>query len=44
MKEDDFKQIAEAIDIVLNAHEDDAAIAKASEIVKKITDANPLPY
>lgn len=44
MKEEDFRQIAEAIDIVLNAHEDEAAITKAASIVESLTKAHPLPY
>ena len=44
MVEDDFRKIAEAIDIVLNAPEDDSAIAKAMGIVDVLTKAHPLPY
>lgn len=44
MTEADMEKIAEAIDIVLDAPEDDAAIAKAKAIALDLCQANPLPY
>lgn len=44
MTEADMEKIAEAIDIVLNAPEDEAAIAQAKSIALELCKANPLPY
>ena len=44
MNEADMVRIAEAIDIVLNAPEDEAAIAKAKAIALELCKAHPLPY
>ncbi len=44
MNEADMARIAEAIDIVLNAPEDEAAIAKAKAIALELCKAHPLPY
>lgn len=44
MDEADFRKIAEAIDIVLKAPEDDAAIARAKAIAMALCAAHPLPY
>jgi glycine hydroxymethyltransferase len=44
MNEADMVRIAEAIDIVLNAPEDETAIAKAKAIALELSKANPLPY
>ncbi|ADE55423.1 serine hydroxymethyltransferase [Coraliomargarita akajimensis] len=44
MKEADMEKIAEAIDIVLNAPEDETAIAQARAIALELCKANPLPY
>ena len=44
MDEADMERIAEAIDIVLNAPDDEAAIARAKDIALELCKANPLPY
>jgi glycine hydroxymethyltransferase len=44
MNEADMEQIATAIDCVLNAPEDPAAIAKAREIALALCGQHPLPY
>ena len=44
MNEADMERIAEAIDIVLNAPEDEDAIARAKAIALELCQANPLPY
>ena len=44
MVEADMVQIAEAIDMVLTAPSDDAAIEKASEIAQNLCQKYPLPY
>ena len=44
MSEDDMAQIAEAIDRVLGAPSDDAAIAQASDIAQTLCKKYPLPY
>lgn len=44
MREADFVQIAEAIDIVLNAPDSDAAISTAKAIALELTQKYPLPY
>lgn len=44
MNEADMEQIADAIDCVLNAPEDETAIAKAKAIALELCRKNPLPY
>ncbi|MGB0416869.1 MAG: serine hydroxymethyltransferase [Coraliomargarita sp.] len=44
MTEADMEKIAEAIDIVLNAPEDESAITAARAIALELCKANPLPY
>ncbi|MGB0258620.1 MAG: serine hydroxymethyltransferase [Coraliomargarita sp.] len=44
LKEADMEKIAEAIDTVLSAPEDDAAIAHAKAIATELCEAYPLPY
>ncbi len=44
MDENDFRRIVEAIDKVLQAPEDDGAIAHAKEIALELCRAHPLPY
>jgi len=44
MNEEDMVRIAEAIDLVLEAPEDDQAIAKAREIAESLCKKHPLPY
>lgn len=44
MGEGEMTRIVEAIDLVLNAPEDDAVIASATAIVDEITKKFPLPY
>jgi glycine hydroxymethyltransferase len=44
MNEADFQRIAEAIDLVLQAPEDDDALAKAKAIAVELCAAHPLPY
>jgi len=44
MREDDFRQIAEAVDIVLRDIEDEAGIREAREIAQSLCEAHPLPY
>ena len=44
LKEADMEKIAEAIDTVLSAPADEAAIAKAKEIALDLCKAYPLPY
>ncbi len=41
-KEDDIRRTVEAIALVIDHPDDETAIEKAKEIVKEITDANPL--
>jgi glycine hydroxymethyltransferase len=44
MMEEDFRQIAEAIDIVLAAPDSDEAITKAKAIALELAAKHPLPY
>ena len=44
MNESDMEHIAEAIDIVLNAPDDEDAISRAKAIALQLCTANPLPY
>lgn len=44
MNEDDFRKIAHAIDTVLNAPEDDSAIAAARGMALELCGQYPLPY
>ncbi len=44
MVEADFERIVEAIDLVLQSPQDEAAIEKAKKIALELCEANPLPY
>ncbi|NBD37681.1 MAG: serine hydroxymethyltransferase [Verrucomicrobia bacterium] len=44
MEEEDFRRIADAIDIVLGGIDDEGRIAEAARIAEELCSAHPLPY